>query len=196
MKNLFFWLLILVLVGCSPVRTRYHQGKPLNKQIESEEEQKNEGIVSQKPEKKRFSDTTYIYLDSGTVNNQAKLGKLFNQAIDEFDKEDYNSACEKFKALANTLEQGDSLQYETQFYSIECMILKDEIKAGELKLKSMLDIKDLPKPIVQKVLVRLGQVCCVLKKEDEAKQYFDKLREMFPKSIYLPVANCSAVKHE
>ena len=46
----------------------------------------------------------------------------------------------------------------------------------------------------ERVLVRLGQIYCVEKDQQKAEDYFKLLRNTYPESIYIPLADCDVVK--
>jgi len=184
-------ILLLFLISCSTVRN--------TKQVPQKTNQgKNNSSISKsnltKQTKPRFSDTTTVIVPPATVSSQSSLAKQFDDAVANFDKEKFDIACEKFKVFSQTLDQNDSLFYESKFYICECHISKNEISQAESGLTELFTDKHVPKNIYERVLVRLGQVYCVQNKNHEAEELFLKLKKDFPKSIYIPLANCDVVK--
>jgi hypothetical protein len=79
------------------------------------------------------------------------------------------------------------------FYCSECMIIEDDLYGAESILKELLVNPQTNNTIRQKVLVRLGQVYCVLGNSEMASTLFKKLKQEYPNSVYLPLANCESV---
>lgn len=149
-----------------------------------------------KTQKGRFSDTAVIYLPPVNIGYEGTIGTAVESTIEEFNKEYYESACETFQNLSNTIIKGDSLQFECIFYGSECEIMKESYSTAANMLKGMLDNPNLPRSILERSLVRLGQLYCVENKPREAKKLFDRLKEEFPGSMYIPLANCDAVQYK
>ncbi len=189
-KSLVFYLLMILIIACSPVRTRYfpHINLPLAKQISDNKApgEQNE-MRSYKP---RFSDTTYIILDSGIHRSQSRYARMFDQAVMFFDQKDYETACSLFDALSGTLAQGDSIQFEATFFLAECQLIRNEFSKAEQLLQDLYNDENLPGLIRQKVLCRYGQYFCIIGKKGEAEQKFEELKKDYPESIYIPLAKC------
>ncbi len=96
--------------------------------------------------------------------------------------------------LMETLPENDSLWFESSFYAAECLVTQSKVDAAGRILRTLLDSEGLPPDILEKVLVRLGQVYCYQKKHEAAEKLFKRLKEEFPESIYIPVANCESIK--
>ena len=142
----------------------------------------------------KFYDTTVIKLPTAYAQTGESIGGQFDRAYREYENENYQSSCEKFRTFAETFAKGDSLQFEALFLHSECLLLENKLPQAENVLLSLLPDAKLPKSILQKVLVRLGQVYCVMDKEQTAEMYFARLRKEFPQSPYIRIADCSAVK--
>jgi len=118
----------------------------------------------------------------------------FNKAVKDFDAEKYEQACNQFQFWTETLMPGDSLHSEARFYLAECLIADNDIKNAEKRLLELYADKKVMGATKQKVIVRLGQVNCVLRKGDLAKKYFDELKKKYPKSIYIAIADCAYIR--
>ena len=145
--------------------------------------------------KSRFSDTTIINVIPVVASNHDDLGTEFRALVNDFNSSDEKSACNKFGIISETLEKGDSLWYETQFYLCECQIINEEFFDAEKNLKRLLNDYDSPQIVIEKTLVRLGQLYCYLDKKDDAQRIFRRLKKDFPESKYLVLANCDVVQH-
>lgn len=183
----------LIASACSPVRGRY----TAHSEDKAEQEAKQpteEALIEEIPlTESRFSDTTEIIIPANPVNQTIPLDEQFQEAVREFDNEQYERACGKFRRFAETLPLGDSLYYESYFFVAECSIVRNELDHAEQILARLYGSEDLPDPVVQKVLVRLGQVYCVKGQPETAQALFDELKADYPESIYLQIANCDAV---
>jgi TolA-binding protein len=144
--------------------------------------------------KKRFVDTTEIEYTASAELQTIALQNQFDNAAKHFDKDDYDKACKEMQQFAETFIKGDSLYFESLFLWSECLIVKDEIKKAEKNLREILADKRVPENVLEKTLVRLGQIYCVEGEKSKAEALFKRLRQQFPKSIYIPLANCEAVK--
>lgn len=162
----------------------------------SGKEDSESGWDTQSENTGRFSDTTIVYLPPVNLGVEGSIGSELETTIEDFNSENYDSACEKFKNLANTLIKGDSLHYECMFYEGECEIMKENYSSAINLLKQLLGASNLPNSVLERTLVRLGQLYCVGNKPKEAKKLFDRLRAEFPTSIYIPLANCDAVQYK
>lgn len=118
----------------------------------------------------------------------------FQKAVLEFDVDFIEKACNKFDFFASTLNPEDTLYFESLFYKSECLIAKKEYKESEKILNRILRNEDTPSNIMQKTLVRIGHLYCVNNKPEMAEMAFEKLRNDYPKSKLIKLANCESVK--
>lgn len=221
MKNIVIILLLsyIALQSCSPVRTRYsfpktpnnqtynNNEKSVNSQSDAGQNQNGstDGKYSSKNQKpklekdlsntdKRFTDTTLISIETNLTGPKPNFESQIDESMKEFDNENYQSSCEKFKSLSETLAPDDSLRFVALFYHCECLIVKNILDEAEIKLKLMLSDKLCPTVLKEKIILRLGHINCAKGNQDEAEQYFKRLRAEYPKSEYISIANCDAVK--
>jgi TolA-binding protein len=138
----------------------------------------------------RFEDTTNINLIAGKSPN---IGQ-YNNAISNWNKKKYNDACPKFVELAKSLTNGDSLQFESLFYCSECALVSQDLGKAEIYLNKLLKNSAIGSNLTERVLVRLGHVNCAKDNLKEAGKYFSRLKKEYPKSDYLPLANCNSVE--
>jgi hypothetical protein len=156
--------------------------------------------IQPEKQKPRFSDTTKVVVSSEAKTIHYGLSRQFDSTVTDFekaqtenDKKKTDSACLKIDSFSETLAAGDSLKYEALFMRSECLIAKDEISEAQKVLTSLMNDKNLPFPILEKVLVRLGQVYCVMNRKNDAEAMFSRLKKQFPGSIYEALANCESV---
>lgn len=173
-----------------------------NKSV-TKKEDKQETPPPQKP-KVRFEDTTRIEMEpiyalkpsQETSNKSSKNPidkeiELANQLLEHGETE---KAREKFSILSSTLPYGDSLYYEAKFGEIECLIAQNNIVQAKKLLQELNKDKGINAETEEKTLVRLGQIECIQNNQPEAETYFNQLKNKYPRSIYLKVANCNFLK--
>ena len=156
----------------------------------------------------RFQDTSVIELptliasrDTNSIevkevqvaNSHQTAIALFESALQEFDNQQFTECCSKFNTIAETFLPTDSLFFEAKFYECECKIVDNKVVDAKLLLEALYGDPDIPKNVLERVIVRLGQIQCLLKNPADAKHYFDELKNKYPNSIYLKVANCDAI---
>ncbi len=194
MKQILYLLLLLTIItasSCSSVRTR-------SKAVKNTSESTRESSISPGEyetadySEDRFSDTTVIIVQPSPVTAHNSLVSRFEKSAEDFDNERYEESCGKFRLYAETFAKEDSLRYESLFYHCECLILENKINEAQAILEDIFD-SSAPDAVKEKVIVRLGQIHCVNGDKKEAQTLFDLLRNRFPSSIYIPVANCDVV---
>lgn len=181
------------LLACSPVRTDYFDKNKAG--AEKQEQQADQPETFAQGQNQRFGDTTVIELKPNPIDRKLSLEDNFSEAMKLFDKEKFDEACPKFEQLAGIFPPDDSLYFESKFYNAECEIMHDDLVAAKIILEMLLEKEGMPGSVMQKVLVRLGQVYCVIGNKEKANTLFDRLKTEFPESIYNKIANCEAVKY-
>ena len=195
--------------------------KPKSKQSTNKNQEitdNNSELLSDKPDElfdfknnsnKSNEDIDYSGIDTNVVvyppvhSNSSNLFDLdkefdftpeFQKAVLEFDVNFIEKACNKFDFFASTLNPSDTLYFESLFYKSECLIAKQEYKEAEKILNRILRNEDTPSNIMQKTLVRIGHIYCVNNKPEMAEMAFEKLKNDYPKSKLIKLANCESVK--
>ncbi len=199
MRAIYIFSIIILFcffASCSPVRSRYYYDdtpkNTKNKDIshEVENDVQNSDFVDA-----RFQDTAVVVMPVAQNGTQSRgLEDFFDEAVHDFDKENYKTACSKFDAFSGMLRKNDSLYFETMFFKSECKILNNELGSAKTILETLLDNNKTPTAILEKILVRLGQVYCVTDSKAKAEEMFTRLKTEYPNSIYLRLADCSVVK--
>lgn len=132
--------------------------------------------------------------ESLPVTGGVSLEESFEAALRQFDNGEYDNACMEFRSVAETLPPGDSLAYEARFMEAECSIVDNKLVIALSTLLSLSLDAATPAPVLEKTLVRKGQVQCLLNELESAEETFRQFRSRFPDSPYLPLANCNAAR--
>lgn len=191
-----FTIYISIQIGCSPVRSTTFTKASKSKQVELETlESKSSQTLLKK------QDTTVIEMPPVKVTGMAirqspttNIESEFANSVKAFEDKKYTEACRQFFQYRETLEPNDSLYFEALFYISECHVVKSEFQQAERVLLGIYNSGLVPESIFEKTLIRLGHVNCALDKSQKANLFFNELAGSFPKSIYLPLANCEFVK--
>lgn len=198
----------LVCVSCiSPVRTNYFPDRP------AAEERKEEAVRPPQLTGIRTADagrrdtlvldyTTPLRSQTGEAGAGASLPvttgmsvvDLYEETLARFDEGRYDVACPQFRTIVETLPPGDSLAYEARFMEAECEVVNNRLVIALSTLIALSLDTDTPVAVLEKALVRKGQVQCLLGEKDSAAETFTQFRNRFPNSPYLPLADCSAVE--
>lgn len=199
-----FSIFAILISACGSVRSRSNSSKnPSDNSrtsksgIAKKGSNKSKFVQSSAVESRnRFADTTYIYLDGANSSNEIEISEasheeLYRQALNKFNNEDYNSACNNFKVFLENYTLRDNIYYDARFHLGECLVLNNSISEAIDIFNNILNSQNVPDEVIQQALVRLGQVYCSQNKMSLAQRYFTRLRNEYPKSIYLKVANCN-----
>jgi len=199
---LIFPLLVL-LISCSSVRTKTSVRKAPTPKTEATKKTDTKTQTQTNPitkPKSRFSDTTKVIIKPNIRTTHVSINSQLDSAIVDFEKaseeqdvEKLDQTCLEIKSFAETFAEGDSLKFEAMFYKSECLILKQDFEEAEKVLSEITKDKQTPNSVLEKSLVRLGQVYCALDRKKEAQAIFSKFRKQFPNSIYKEIANCEAI---
>ncbi len=168
--------------------------------VESNQVKKDTVVIDYRPRRQPTSQTEEIPApgpgateeDFGTGGDPLELDYAF--ALDEFDQGNYDKACDEFELLSGILPARDPLRYEALFMLAECAAVRDQLVTSVRLLESLYNDADAPPAVSEKVMVRLGQLYCVLGDDARAEQLFDLFRTTYPSSTYLPLADCSSVR--
>lgn len=179
-------LIAFMMIECSPVRPRYSLAGNQNGK-----DRTDSTATELLNENNSTKDTTIIYLEKKS-NSKTEISGI-DDAVKLFDKGKVSEACPKFRQYFETYSPEDSLFHEASFYLAECALWKNNLdEANQIYAKLLAD-KSVPLSVVEKALLRQGQVYCALDKKKEAEANFKRLKNEFPKSLLLKIANCSAV---
>ncbi len=199
-----FYLLFSVIVFCflaftycSSVKSRTVKlTKPLDEQSKSE----NSEIKKEKELKKmkskyhsRYEDTIVVSISTEKKQKLEDSDK-FDQALQIFDDGNYREAEKIFNEIIKSIEKPNQKYYNIQFYLAECKIQFGENSNAEELLKKLTEKSTTDHLVLEKSIVRLGQLYCIMDKKDLAAGYFQRLKREFPKSVYLNFADCNVIK--
>ncbi len=116
------------------------------------------------------------------------------EAITLIENHQLAAGCQKLAAFLANYPMEDSLYYEAKFYEAECAIQHQDFADALQKLLRLNARPALPPTLHQKVLVRIGQLHCVLNHPQVAEQYFTQLKTLYPNSPFLRLANCDFLR--
>jgi hypothetical protein len=204
-RVLIFSVFILSLIGCSSVGSpgKAKIKKPTKVKVVSDSLNSSNQDITQ-----RFSDTTTIVLPvintkekeqnhqkAQYTNSKNKTYEYLQRAIINFDEgKEQDKSCELFKSIVETYMQNDSIYYEAKYYTAECCITRNEVREAKRILEVLYPDNNVPNDIKERVIVRLGQIYCLLNNPSLSQKFFNELKKLNPKSIYLKVANCNFTK--
>ncbi len=199
--------LALICVSClSTVRTNYFHDRtaeekkvedvrpPLLASVRAEQLKRDTVVIDY---------TTPFRRQTGQANEPRELlpaapamslVESYEEALLKFDGGDYDEACSRFRSIAETLSPDDSLAYEARFMEAECSITSGKSVIALSTLIALSLDNNTPASVLEKVLVRKGQTQCLLGEFESAANSFSQFRRRFPKSIYLPLANCESAR--
>jgi len=205
MKIVIIVALISLLYSCSPVRTsEFAKGRSTTGRSSSTADgttaaQNGRSAESSKSNQssnfERFSDTTFIYLGEFRYKtNESKtnepLSNELQSAIKLFEDGETTLACERITEILSKINKASNDYYETLFFASECFIAKNSFEPSQRLLVQVLSSNDITDDLKERAIIRLGQVFCVQGDAVSAERLFRQLRREFPKSIYIPIANC------
>jgi TolA-binding protein len=190
-------IFLLVFTFCSSVKTRtVNLTKPLDEQSKTEKSEiKKEQELKRMKSKyhNRYDDTTVVFITS-EKKHDSEVPDNFNQALQFFDDGNYREAEKIFSEIIQTIEKPNLKYYNIQFYLAECLIQFGENNKAEELLKQLTEKSTTDHLVLEKSIVRLGQLYCIMDKKDLATGYFQRLKREFPESDYLKFADCNVIK--
>ena len=207
MKLIWFLIIpfLVLVIACSSVRTNTSARKQIppkslttKKQDKKIQEQPKSTVKS----KSRFTDTANVVVKPNIRTTNISINSQLDSSIFNYEKgnedgdsEKMDKACLEINSFAETFAEGDSLKYEALFYKCECLIYKVKYYEAAKELLEIITDKRLPKSVLERALIRLGQVYCAMNKGKEASDTFAKFNRLFPNSIYKEFANCESLRH-
>lgn len=191
-KILSILIITLIFSYCSPVRTKYFKPKAKSGSIKIVDiDSVDNNTINNIG---RFRDTTLIIMPLVQRTESKSFNDEFNDAVAEFDRGEFKSACEKFAFFAGTLPESDTLYQEAQFNLAECQVVDNKFDEAFGILNLLYEQEELSDAIKQKVILRIGHILCAKGDKDGAAEKFDELKVNYPESIYIKLANCEVVK--
>lgn len=188
--RIFILTLALAISSClQPVRKNFFSARQADEVTQSNSPVQHSVFSS--PIKPRFSDTMYLAIS--TIDAKL-LHRQFDDAQNDFDEGKFAEARKKFGEISETLDESDSLHFESIFMSGECDVQLSDFKYASDKLQTLLNQKMISVSLKERVIVRLGQVCCAMDNKNDAAKMFARLITEFPDSKFLKVASCDAIR--
>ncbi len=185
-SRLVVLLLVLSCGGClhSP-RSAYFPERQANETI-AHTQNRPPG-----PAPERFRDTSFQRI---IPKSKQPLQSGFDAVQADFDDRHYDAALKGCQQFIETLDEADSLQQEARFLAAECRIQKGQMSEARELLSGLVHQKTGTEAVLERSLLRLGQVFCLQNKYDEAMKTFAEFKQRFPSSIFLGLAGCDQSK--
>ncbi len=136
----------------------------------------------------RHKDTTIIYLNTIEKN---PINTKLNEAVKDIDNENYKKAYSQLNTIFESIQPENKLYNIVYYYLGECELFLNKIEEAEKRFNRIISSKDNSEAIIERSLIRMGQINCLRKQNEKALFYFQKLKEDFPNSIYSAFAKCS-----
>lgn len=202
-KRLLITALILIAIGISAGSGKFSTGHVLyakekkgkvDKDSLKTAQARADSIAKIRTYYERFADTTSILMEDIVLVDEGNYLQGYDGAVAEFDAGNFREALDRFQVYSETLPPSDSLYFESLFFIAECHIALDNINKAKQLLEELERFGGIPGAVMQKVLVRTGQIYCVYGDEPTAEAYFAKLKKEYPNSPYIPLADCSVVR--
>ncbi|MCS6965628.1 MAG: tetratricopeptide repeat protein [Candidatus Kapabacteria bacterium] len=143
------------------------------------------------PGSDRFQDT--VVLTATLTEAEPALHQTYDRALLLFQQAEYERAAPLFRRLAEEPRLPDSLSAEALFYAGECNAATGHLEQAQSAYEQLLQRPVLHRSLRERALLRLGHVFCAQGREPSAAEVFARLRREFPRSRYLPLANCASV---
>lgn len=215
---------IFLVNSCSPVRQTARIGSSSqSKELDKRTNDKNDSTISietDNQERKinetqtQIGDTLIIQLpdviqpnikpnkiidenpagDKVDDGDNESIKKELDHAIELYEKNKIDDAQKKLMTILSTLSKENRQYYQARYYLTECSIAKNKTKEAKKELEELYKIETLEDEILEKVILRLGQIACTNKNNEKANEYFDELKDKFPDSELIKLANCNFLK--
>ena len=143
-------------------------------------------------------DTTQIALNDPSESRvegieELDLTRIMDEGKSYFERAYYDKAAKRFYYLYETSLEENELYDESVYYLAESHLMKNRFSEA-LKYFEIVISKNQDNEFTEKALIRAGQIYCVLNLKDRAEKYFTKLKNDFPDSDFISVANCKSVE--
>lgn len=148
--------------------------------------------------KQQFADTLVMNITphgEGKHSDNAgkQLEKEWKSANELFDKGEFKKAKDMFTFIAESTAPEDSIQCESTFMIAECLIQLNQLTMAKSTLFSLTNNPRVSTTLLEKTLVRSGQVLCALDDVETATIYFKRLQIEYPQSRFTAMATCNSV---
>jgi TolA-binding protein len=148
--------------------------------------------------KQQFADTLVMNITphsegKQTDNASKQLDKEWKSANQFFDKGEYKNAKDMFTTIAESTSSEDSIHCESTFMIAECLVQLNELPKAKEILYALSNNTHVSTTLLEKVLIRSGQVLCALDDVESATIYFKRLQIEYPQSRFSSMATCNSV---
>ncbi|MCX7930248.1 MAG: tetratricopeptide repeat protein [Chlorobi bacterium] len=149
------------------------------------------------PHAVRFRDSLRVVLAQmpHTPNAQSPNARLsLDSAVIMCEHDRWKTAREVMLQIIESSTEEDSIHWEALFQLGECAALRGDYSVaaailGEVAYRE----QGPPSDVHARAIVRLGHVFCQLGRFADAKTQFARLRNLYPYSLYLKVADCKVI---
>jgi tetratricopeptide (TPR) repeat protein len=136
----------------------------------------------------------YSPKDSDIINEDLSIENLLDQAIDYYENQEITKSRNVLEDILSKIKKSDEKYLEVLYYLAECDISENKLTKAKEKLNEIYKNKNVDSQIMEKVLLRLGQIFCYEKNNTKATEYFKELKSLNPNSILNKLANCNFIK--
>ncbi len=132
---------------------------------------------------------------SSKDNNSAiSVRTALDNAIQLYEKGKIDAAEKSLISILASIDIKNSQYLEAKYYLSECNIAKNKLKVAKSDLVELYNSKTIDNSILERIILRLGQIECTYKNTKKAIEYFDELKSRFPESKLIELANCNFIK--
>ncbi|HRP02753.1 MAG TPA: hypothetical protein PLE30_08915 [Candidatus Kapabacteria bacterium] len=122
------------------------------------------------------------------------ISKELDIAIGLYEQNKIDNAQKKIISILSTIDSNNVYYNKAKYFLTECNIAKKQLSIAKKSLNELYNTGSLEAELAEKVILRLGQLSCLQKDINGAVKYFVELKERFPNSELLPLANCDFIK--
>lgn len=132
--------------------------------------------------------------DKVDEGDNESIKKELDKAIGLYENNKIDEAHKKLITILSTLSKENRQYFQAKYYIAECSIAKNKTKEAKKELEELYETETLEDGILEKVILRLGQISCLNKNTAIANEYFEELKDRFPESVLINLANCNFTK--
>jgi len=136
----------------------------------------------------------YSPKESDIINEDLSIENLLDQAIDYYENQEITKSRNVLEDILSKIKKSDKKYLEVLYYLAECDISENKLTKAKEKLNEIYKNKNVDSQIMEKVLLRIGQIFCYEKNNTKATEYFKELKSLNPNSILNKLANCNFIK--
>jgi|GEM_PF-6511603 len=146
-------------------------------------------IIHDEPEDTLIINLQPLVYKYSEANNIKALEQQLQDISDMLDSGMTEQACSLSNGLWESLTEENEMKWHARYFMGECMVAKNDLDAATEIFEEIM-ASEAKKEGREKSIIRLGQIMCLKGNPSAAEDYFIQLRTDFPKSIYIPLAQC------